>query len=79
MQMAAKRSNPDALFVNEFDAQGNVVSSMTATQALMGTLLKGPTYLNRSDLVVALRPDSKRGIDEEPDFHLAKLQDVYAR
>jgi len=79
MQMAAKRSNPDALFINEFDAQGNVVSSMTATQALMGTLLKGPTYLNRSDLVVALRPDSKRGIDEEPDFHLAKLQDVYAR
>lgn len=52
---------------------------MTATQALIGTLLKGPTYLNRSDLVVALRPDSKRGIDEEPDFHLAKLQDVYAR
>jgi len=25
MQSAAKRSNPDAVFINEFDAQGNVV------------------------------------------------------
>jgi hypothetical protein len=79
MQSTANRSNPDTLFINTLDAQGEVVSTMTSTQGFIGTLLKGPSFLDGSDRVVALRPDSRRGFDQDPDLDLNSLKDLYAR